>query len=183
MQINSSFNINQQYKNYVNNAPLQNLQNFVVQPKDIKDSIQVIVDDISIEISKQSLEQIFKYAAIQTEKLRRKKQKEVYYNNESNISTKHTETIPKGIFIVVGNLNLINTKYEDTSDINTIHGNLLIGKNEYLKDISSIKNIYGDVCVEANSREEAIQLLNSLNFKPQKVLGDLVVIQNTNINE
>ncbi len=93
----------------------------------------------------------------------------------SDIGVDESQLI-QGVTKVLQNLNLLNTNLENTGEISTVNGDVITGGNHSLKDLSSLKRIYGSVLVYANSKEEALEQLKQLKFKPQSVGGKLIII-------
>lgn len=81
-----------------------------------------------------------------------------------------------GVTKILKSLNLLNTKLKNTGKIATVQDDVVIGGKHALEDISSLKTIYGSVIVYANSRQEALELLAHLKFRPKKVYGKLIII-------
>ena len=98
-----------------------------------------------------------------------------YKTTYSDINVEEAQLI-QGVTKIFQNLNLLNTNLKNTGEISTVNGDVIIGGKHSLKDLSSLKNIYGSVVVYANSKEEALEQLKQLKFKPQHVGGKLIII-------
>ncbi len=91
----------------------------------------------------------------------------------SDIGVDETKLI-EGIAGIMGDFSLRNSSLENTGTIRYVKGDLAIGAESKIKDLSSIEYVGGSVIIESNSDEEARQKLEELNFHP-RVLGKKII--------
>lgn len=125
--------------------------------------------------------EILNYAGIQTKQLSDGSTALTAYHQPSikysyrDIGVNEQELI-KGVSTVYGCLNLQNTSLNTTGEISSVHGDISLDKKSALKDLSSIKNLYGCVLIRCDDKDEAMKLLKRLKFRPDCFTGKIILL-------
>lgn len=85
------------------------------------------------------------------------------------------KSLLEGVSKILGNCNLRKSVIE-TLPVETIQGDLVIGAESKIKDLSAVKQLYGSVIMQAKDKTEAMELLKKMHFRPEKFLGKIITI-------
>ncbi len=82
----------------------------------------------------------------------------------------------KNVIGTTGSFNLRNSSLESSGSVQYIGGDLVIGPESEIKDLSSIKLVDGSVVIECGSQKQAEEILDELNFDQNALNGSIIVI-------
>ena len=86
------------------------------------------------------------------------------------------EWLLKNVIGTTGSFNLRNSSLKNPGSVQYIGGDLVIGPESKIKDLSSIKLVRGSAIIECGGQKQAESILKELNFNTDALEGSIIYI-------